>query len=57
MPDHTRRDPRSDDTVACPGCRQPMRLVGKERDASAPESALLTFQCGCGQVFAITTNH
>jgi hypothetical protein len=34
-----------------------MRLVGKERDANAPDTARLTFQCQCGQVFAITMDH
>lgn len=56
MPDHTRRDTRSNDAVPCPGCRQPMRLVGKERDANAPDGALLTFQCQCGQILATRTN-
>ena len=33
----------------CPGCKQPMRLVGRESHPAAPD--LLTFQCACGQVF------
>ena len=36
----------------CPTCKQPMRLVGRERAAGSHHADLLTFQCGCGQVIA-----
>lgn len=34
----------------CPGCKQPMKLVGRENGAGG-KSDMLTFQCGCGQLF------
>jgi len=37
--------------VACPGCRQQMRLVGTERPKLAAP-AILTYQCECGQIIS-----
>jgi hypothetical protein len=36
----------------CPGCKQPMRLVGRESTDGSRTADLLTFQCGCGQIIA-----
>ena len=40
----------------CPGCKQPMRLAGRESHPTAPNIDLLTFQCVCGQVFTVPSS-
>ena len=39
----------------CPGCRQPMKLVGRENEAGC-RADLLTFQCDCGQIYTMMTS-
>jgi hypothetical protein len=39
-------------TWPCPSCHREMRLVGTERSDKQPRRDLLTFQCGCGQIFS-----
>ncbi len=41
----------------CPGCKQPMRLVGRESVPGNPAAELLTFQCACGQVATATSGN
>jgi hypothetical protein len=56
MLDYSSRNTQPDYAFPCPGCRQPMKMVGKERDPDAPHVHLLTFQCQCGQLLATRAN-
>jgi hypothetical protein len=40
----------------CPGCKQVMKLVGRESQPKTTTADLLTFQCGCGQILTVVAN-
>ena len=40
----------------CPGCKQLMRLAGRESHPVASYIDLLTFQCACGQVLTVPSS-
>ena len=58
MPDNRQPEQQQQTSLAhhaCPGCKQPMRIVGRESRAGA-KADLLTFLCACGQIATATTD-
>lgn len=56
MPDYDDREQERLGSLTCERCGQIMRLVGRESPFGTQRAELLTFECDCGYVAAVTTD-